>query len=187
MPAAHELQRGLGPLLAIVERLAALPVRQPRLALARLVGGLWGEQHAGKSHRPPQTLRGRACSAALSVLRVTWHAALELLRHSAEALKGDGSRLLLRGGHANARSRRAAAERRRKLQGDKRRAVAHERQREQQHAAMRHCSALGARGGHPVGTGAHELNFFLKLGPRLARRQDGWAGKEAQGEYAQAH
>ena len=51
----------------------------------------------------------------LSVLRVTWHTVLELLRHSAEALEGDG-RLLLGGGHAHARSGRAAAVHRRKLQ-----------------------------------------------------------------------
>jgi hypothetical protein len=94
----------------------------------------------------------------LSVLRVTWHAVLELLRHSAEALEGDG-RLLLRGGHANARSGRGAAECRRKLQRGKRRAVAHERQREQQHAGMRHCSTLGRRErGPPVDGQTKETN-----------------------------
>jgi hypothetical protein len=108
--------------------------------------------------RAKVTARRRHCAAVraqlLSVLRVTWHAVLELLRHSAEALEGDG-RLLLGGGHAHARSGRAAAVHRRKLQRGKRRAVAHERQGEQQHAAgMRHCSTQGRRPPNPAGVTA---------------------------------
>ena len=69
--------------------------------------------------------------------RGTWHAALELRRHRAEALERDGGLLLLRG-RAHAGGGGAAAERRRELRGRKRRAVAHEGGKRDQHHEARH-------------------------------------------------